>query len=195
MTENSIESGSAGTAAGERACAYRILRYTPNLVRDEWVNIGVLLFDPGTGERRLRLIEERDEYNRVRRLHPQADETLLRALRDDLEDRFQSVSANGSNGGTAHWQQLLGKWDDTLSNALQLAPQKGVFAADLDAELERLYADHVAMQRPASRVGAPGSRAQMRSYCSQVFRQAHHHQGCPENGICRRHRCRPGWRE
>src|SRR5712692_8105985 len=40
------------------------------------------------------------------------------------------------------------------------------------SELERLYADHVAMQRPASRVGAPGSRAQMRSYCSQVFRQA-----------------------
>src|SRR5229473_1288908 len=172
MIENSAESLSAGPSAGERACAYRILRYTPNLVRDEWVNIGVLLFDPGTGERRLRLIEEQEEYNRVRRLHPQADETLLRALRDDLEDRFQSVSANGSNGGTAHWQQLLGKWDDTLSNALQLAPQKGAFADDLDAELERLYADHVAMQRPASRVGAPGSRAQMRSYCSQVFRQA-----------------------
>src|SRR6266852_2472831 len=172
MNENSVESLSAVPSAGERACAYRIFRYTPNLVRDEWVNIGVLLFDPGTGERRLRLIEERDEYNRVRRLHPQADETLLRALRDDLEDRFQSVSANGSNGGTAHWQQLLGKWDDTLSNALQLAPQKGVFAADLDAELERLYSDHVALQRAPSRVGAPGSRAQMRSYCSQVFRQA-----------------------
>src|SRR6266851_3469172 len=155
MNENSVESLSAVPSAGERACAYRILRYTPNLVRDEWVNIGVLLFDPGTGERRLRLIEERDEYNRVRRLHPQADETLLRALRDDLEDRFQSSSANGSNGGIVNWQQLLGKWDDTLSNALQLAPQKGVFAADLDAELERLYADHVAMQRPASRVGAP----------------------------------------
>src|SRR5229473_3341439 len=172
MIENSAESLSAGPSAGERACAYRILRYTPNLVRDEWVNIGVLLFDPGTGERRLRLIEERDEYNRVRRLHPQADETLLRALRDDLEDRFQSESANGSNGGRANWQRLLGKWDDTLSNALHLAPQKGVFAADLDAELERLYSDHVALQRAPGRVGAPGSRAQMRSYCSQVFRQA-----------------------
>src|SRR5216683_3739907 len=172
MNENSVESASPGIPPGEKACAYRIHRYTPNLVRDEWVNIGVLLFDPGTGERRLRLIEERDEYNRVRRLHPQADEALLRALRDDLEDRFQSVSANGSNGGIVDWQQLLGKWDDTLSNALQLAPQKGVFAADLDAELERLYADHVAMQRAPSRVGAPGSRAQMRSYCSQVFRQA-----------------------
>src|SRR5258708_18111467 len=172
MNENIDKPQNAGPGPGERACAYRILRYSPNLVRDEWVNIGVLLFDPGTGERRLRLIEDQDEYNRVRRLHPQPDETLLRGLRDDLEDRFQSASANASNGASANCQQLLGKWDDTLSNALQLAPQKGVLAEDLDAELERLYADHVAMQRPASRAGAPGSRAQMRAYCSQVFRQA-----------------------
>jgi len=157
-------------APGEHACAYRILRYTPNLVRDEWVNIGVLVFDPQTGERRLRLMEEEEEYRRVRRIHPQADESLLRALRDDLEDRFQSVAASPSNSGD--WQFLLAKWDETLSNALQLAPQKGVFAADLDAELERLYADHVAVQRSATRVGAPGSRAQIRSYCSQVLRQA-----------------------
>src|SRR5258708_38281726 len=115
MNENSFESPGAGTSPGERACAYRTLRYAGNLVRDEWVNIGVLVFDPKTGERRLRLIEEQDEYNRVRRLHPQADETLLRALRDDLEDRFQSQAANGSNGGSGNPQQLLGKWDDTLS--------------------------------------------------------------------------------
>jgi hypothetical protein len=164
MNENSVESSGAGTLPGEASCAYRILRYTPSLVRDEWVNIGVLLFDSQTGERRMRLIEEEEEYRRVRRLHPLADESLLRALRDDLEDRFQSASAN--------WQELVAKWDNTLSNALQLAPQKGVFAADLDAELERLYSDHVAPQRAPGRVGAPGSRAQMRSYCSQVFRQA-----------------------
>src|SRR5258708_31707928 len=172
MNENVVEGGRGGKWRGEKGCAYRMLRYVPNLVRDEWVNVGVMLCEPGTGEGWLRLIEDQYEYNRVRRIHPQADETLLRALRDDLEDRFQSASANGSNGGNANWQQLLGKWDETLSNALQLAPQKGVFAADLDAELERLYADHVAMQRAPSRVGAPGSRAQMRSYCSQVFRQA-----------------------
>jgi len=118
----------------------------------------------------LRLIEEQDEFNRVRRLHPQADEALLRRLRDDLEDRIES--ANGKSGNRSDWQALLAKWDDTLSNALQLAQQKGTLAQDLDAELERLYNDHVALQRAPSRVGAPGSRAQMRSYCSQVFRQA-----------------------
>jgi Protein of unknown function (DUF3037) len=173
MTENPVES-----TQPERACAYRILRYTPNLVRDEWVNIGVLVYDPQSGERRLRLIEEEEEYARLRRLHPQADQSLLRALRDNLEDRFDSFrssrgpgsSSGGSNGSAL--QELLHKWDDTLSNALQLAPQKGVITDDLDVELERLYGDHVALPRVPSRVGAPGSRAQMRSYCSQVFRQA-----------------------
>ena len=172
MKESNINSGNAVPQA-ERPCAYRILRYTPNLVRDEWLNIGVLLFDPTSGERRLRLIEEQEEYNRVRRLHPGADEALLRALREDLEDRFQAASGNGNHGSAnIGWQALLAKWDETLSNALQLAPQKGTFAADLDVELERLYADHVAPQRSQPRVGAPGTRGQMRSYCSQVFRQA-----------------------
>ena len=172
MTETPVHQENTEPTGAERACAYRLLRYTPNLVRDEWVNIGVLLFDPQTGERRLRMIEEEEEYRRVRRLHPAADELLLRAIRDDLEDRFQSASVNGGTGLAGNWQKLLAKWDETLSNALQFAPQKGVFASDLDAELERLYSDHVAPLRAASRVGAPGSRAVVRSYCSQVFRQA-----------------------
>jgi hypothetical protein len=163
--------------SGARACAYRVLRYTPNLVRDEWLNIGVLVFDPQTGERRLRMIEEAVEFARVRRLHPQADEGLLRALRDDLENRFAGASELfGANGkgekASADWLRLLGKWNEILSNALQLAPQKGVYAEDLDAETERLYADHVAPQRAASRVGAPGSRNEIRAYCAQVFKQA-----------------------
>jgi len=162
----------------DKTLAYRVLRYTPNLVRDEWVNIGVLVFDPESGERRMRLIEEPEEYARVRRLHPRADEELLRALHDDLESRFSTATqlfhGNGSGNGqaSADWLKLLGKWDETLSNALQLAPLKGVHADDLDAETERLYADHVALERGAARVGAPGSRGAIRSYCAQVFKQA-----------------------
>ena len=44
---------------------YRLLRYTPNLIRDEWVNIGVLLEEANgreghtaTPRRAMRLIEE-----------------------------------------------------------------------------------------------------------------------------------------
>jgi len=170
MSERDAATQANNAPSEVRAFAYRILRYTPNLVRDEWVNIGVLVFAPETGERRLRLIEEQEELNRVRRLHPQADEALLLRLRDDLEDRFESSNGNGAIG--SDWQALLAKWDDTFSNALQLSPQKGTLAQDLDTELERLYDDHVAPQRAPNRVGAPGSRAQMRSYCQQVFRHA-----------------------
>lgn len=69
-------------------------------------------------------------------------------------------------------QKILRKCDETLSVALQIAPQKGVLADDLDAELERLYSDHVAVPRVYSRVGQPGNRATIRAYCAQVFRQA-----------------------
>jgi hypothetical protein len=69
-------------------------------------------------------------------------------------------------------QKLVENWNNTLSNGLQLAPQKGVYAEDLDAELERLYTEHVAPPRKAARVGAPGNRAMIRGYCGQVWKAA-----------------------
>jgi len=167
-----------GAIAEERddKFVYHILRYTSDLIRDEWVNIGVLVYDPGTAALRLRLIEEQDEFARIRRLQPAANEDTLREFRDHLEDRFTTFlkeagigNPRAANGAV---QTLVEKWNETLSNGVQLAPQKGVYAEDLDAELERLYTEHVAPPRAAVRVGAPGSRAVIRGYCSQVWRQA-----------------------
>jgi hypothetical protein len=153
----------------ERVLAYHLFRYVPDLVRDEWVNIGVLVFNPRTGARRLRLIEDQVEFTRIRRLHPSADEAVLRGLRDELQDRLDSWA---DKSPTMPLQDILSKCDATLSTGLQIAPQKGVLADDLDAELERLYTDHVAVPRAYSRVGQPGNRATIRAYCAQVFRQA-----------------------
>jgi hypothetical protein len=141
----------------------------------------VLLFDNRSGERRVRLIESEEEYRRVRRMVPRPDEALLRALRDELEIHFEVRKAAGSgresNGevslaGPAQLVQLS-EWEASLSNALQLSPQKGVYGRDLDSELERLYESHVAVPQPAGRTMVAGSRLNLRSYCSQVFKQAH----------------------
>src|SRR5438105_6860901 len=143
---------------------YHVLRYTSDLVRDEWVNIGVLLFDPLTGALRLRLVEEQDEYARIRRLQPAADEDVLRGFRDHLEDRFAAFLQNrqAEHGETLAVgdgvQRLMENWNNTLSNGLQVVPQKGVYADDLDIELERLYTEHVAPPRKVTRLGAPGNR-------------------------------------
>ena len=158
--------------------AYHVLRYASDLVRDEWLNIGVIVFDPLTGALRLRLVEEQDEYARIRRLQPAADEDVLRGFRDELEDRFSTYLRNrraemaDTPAVGEELQKLIESWNNTLSNGLQLAPQKGVHADDLDVELERLYTEHVAPPRKVIRVGAPGSRAMIRGYCSQVWKAA-----------------------
>lgn len=118
------------------AYRYRVLRYTPNLTRDEWVNIGVLLEEVSGSRREMRMIEEQAEIARVRRLHPNADEELLRALPAEFDARLRDTDEVVRN--------YLDKLDQTLSNALQFSSQKGVLAEDFDAELDRLYRNLVA---------------------------------------------------
>ena len=166
----------AANESNNHGFAYHILRYSSQLIRDEWVNIGVLLFDPVNGELRLRLVEGHDEFSRIRRLQPRADEEAIRQLRDHLEDRFQNYlnsqrreRDSPMTAGEA-LSEIIEKWNLSLSNGIQLAAQKGTYADDLDSELERLYAEQVAPHPPDKR--PTGSRAAMRSYCGQVFRQA-----------------------
>jgi hypothetical protein len=143
--------------------AYHVIRYIPNLIRDEWVNIGVVIHHPAAGKFRVRLIEEEAEYARVRRLHPAANETLLRGVGPMLED---SLSAH--RGDLVEW---IAKLDRTLSNAVQFSPQTGLLAEDLDTELDRLYASHVAppRARASASIGAE-SRSGIRAKANQVFR-------------------------
>ena len=144
--------------------SYRILRYTPNLVRDEWVNVGVLLEDPVRRRVRARLIEEPAELARVRRIHPSADEDLLRTLPRDFES--QIAAAGGEPGA------YVAKLDETLSNVLQLSPQKAVLAEDFEAELDRLYRDHVAPPRRARAGLFENTRAWIRTRINEVFRRS-----------------------
>ncbi len=142
--------------------SYRILRYLPNLVRDEWVNIGVLLYSPRGNRWRLRMISEAEEFGRVRKLHPLADEELLRGLQDALETQMPQEAEDVA--------LFIDRLDQTLSNVLQMSPQRGVLTADWEGEMERLYQDHVApvrWQREAGR--ALSTPAGIRHRLREVF--------------------------
>src|SRR5260370_39074005 len=131
------------SSVNDNKFVYHVLRYTPNLVRDEWVNIGVILFDPMTGALRLRLVEEQDEYARIRRLQPRADEDVLRAFRDHLDDRFAAFLRNRrAEQGTMlaageELQKRREDWNHTPSKRRELARPRGVYADDLDVRLGR----------------------------------------------------------
>jgi DUF3037 family protein len=142
---------------------YRILRYVPNLMRDEWMNIGVLLEDGPSGQRAIKLIEEDSEFARVRRLNPAMDDSLLRGLAGtfdaELRKPKEAVAA------------YLEKLDQTLSNAVQFGPVKGVFAEDFDAELDRLYQDQVAPPARARGGIIESTRAWIKARLNDVFRR------------------------
>jgi hypothetical protein len=149
---------------GRTTLSYRLLRYVPNLIRDEWLNIGVLLEDSDGTRRAMRVIEDDAEIARVRRLHPAADDALLRALPSEFDARFQKSGAEAI-------AKYLAKLDQTLSNALQLSPQKGVLSEDFDAELDRLYHDHVAPP-PRTRGGIlESTRGWIKARLNDVFRR------------------------
>src|SRR5271155_2574596 len=142
---------------------YRILRYMPNLLRDEWVNIGVLLQDTSGARQAMRLIEETGEFARVRRVHPDADEDFLHALAPEFDARLR--------GPAAEVAVYLQKLEQNLANVLQLSPQKALLAENFDAELDRLYREQV--RPPARRPGGllQNTRDWMRSKLNDVFRR------------------------
>jgi len=142
---------------------YRILRYVPNLMRDEWVNIGVLLEDGPGAQRAIKLIEEDSEFARVRRMNPAMDDSLLRGLAGTFEAELRKPNAAVA--------AYLEKLDQTLSNAVQFSPVKGVLAEDFDAELDRLYQDQVAPPARARGGIIESTRAWIKARLNDVFRR------------------------
>jgi hypothetical protein len=146
----------------ERACEFSLLRYTPNIVRGEFVNIGVLVHDPSA--RRLLPLRLLEDLRRVRRFHPWADLDALAALERQLA--AEAAGADDLGGYLARLQQY--------SNALEFTEPKAVLTADPDAELERLFDTYVAEPRYPTRVAAAveRSRAWIRAQLNAALRQA-----------------------
>jgi Protein of unknown function (DUF3037) len=143
--------------------AYHVVRYQPHLIRDEWVNIGVLLLDPSSGRVRQRWLEEPADLARLRKLHPSADEELLLRLPAEFDRQWAGAGGDGA--------AVLEKFDQTLSNALQLSPRKGLLASDLDAELERLFREQVEPPRETRRgVTEIRTRSDVRAQAADYFR-------------------------
>jgi hypothetical protein len=142
---------------------YRVLRYVPNLMRDEWVNIGVLLEHGPSSQRAIKLIEEDSEFARLRRLNPAMDDSLLRGL----AGTFDAELRKPNEAVTAYLEKL----DQTLSNAVQFGPVKGVLAEDFEAELDRLYQDQVAPPARARGGIIESTRAWIKARLNDVFRR------------------------
>ena len=124
--------------AGKHQCRFFLLRYAPDAIKNEFVNIGLVLLPPG-GAAEVRFTHD---WSRVRCLDPQADIDMLEALEADLRHKLREM--NGDH------EFLLRRLQDSFSNALQPSEFQGCLAespADEADELARLYLDRPRQRR------------------------------------------------
>ncbi len=173
-----------------KQCEFLLLRYLPDALTEEFVNIGVVLVESGTDTAgdiaasveahafspanagatpsgalapAVHLRFTRD-WRRVRCLDPLADVEMLEALEADLR---KALAHSG-----AERDKLLARLQDYCSNGIQLTTAKACLAADPAQELEslaRMYLERpLERGRPARESGRTRILGQMRDAFEQA---------------------------
>ncbi len=143
-----------GSGNVRRACEFRLLRYVPDAVRNEYVHIGVILREQGS-EAPAQVRFTRD-WRRVRCLDPEADTGLLEGMESELRMRFEA-EPDGN---------LMRLLSEALSLSVQMTEPKAYLAESLPAgmeELMRLYVEPPARERLQRLSGRAGIQAKMRT--------------------------------
>ncbi len=133
--QNTRGPGRPAPNIARRACAFQLLRYVPDAVRNEYVHIGVILREPGTNgsPERIQVRLTRD-WRRVRCLDPDADTAVLEGMESELRARLEQET-----GGP-----LMAILEESLSLGVQMTEARAYLAESLPAGLEelmRLYVD------------------------------------------------------
>jgi hypothetical protein len=143
-------------------CEFFLLRYVPDAVKDEFVNIGlVLLQRNGEGTEFAEVRFTRD-WRRVKCLDPEADLEMLRAMEGQIREELGEPRQRGA---------LLKRLEDSLSNTLQISVSKGCLTADPAQEIEslaRMYLESPRRRGMRAEAGRQAILGRMRSAFEQA---------------------------
>jgi hypothetical protein len=126
--------------AERKQLEFFLLRYVPDAVKDEFVNIGVVMVESGANGGGFAEVRFTRDWRRVRCLDPQADVEMLAALERDIRGQLTTTQDRAL---------LLKRLEESFSNVIQLSPVKGCLAEDPVAEIEAM----ASMYLEAAKVG------------------------------------------
>src|SRR5271157_5176194 len=142
--------------AAFRQCDFFLLRYVPDVVRGEFVNVGVVLLENAGGEvgsatgsgqapsagsgQAFTDVRFTRDWRRVRCLDPEVDVELLESYESELRRLLQSRAPEVINyrGPMSRREWLLALMQQSFSGALELAPMTAVLTESPAAELGKL---------------------------------------------------------
>lgn len=106
-----------------------LLRYVPDAVKDEFVNVGVVMLESGANGAGFADVQFTRDWRRLRCLDPQADVEMLEALERDIRVQLRE---------TREREVLLRKLDDSFSNLIQVSATKACLSEQPAKEMELL---------------------------------------------------------
>jgi Protein of unknown function (DUF3037) len=115
--------------AEKRQLEFFLLRYVPDAVKDEFVNIGLVMIEAsanGAGFADLRFTRD---WRRVLCLDPQADIEMLQALESEIRKQVVEVR---------NCESIMRVLNDSYSNLIQLSSTKGCLTLDPSQEIEKM---------------------------------------------------------
>lgn len=115
--------------AERKQLEFFLLRYVPNVAREEFVNIGLVMTEGGEDGRGFAGVHFTADWRRARCLDPNIDVEMLEALGREMERRLKDIQQRAL---------LLHEMMDSYSNTLQLSPIRQCVAENPAEELTDL---------------------------------------------------------
>ena len=148
--------------AGLRNLEFFLLRYVPDAVKGEFVNIGVVMFEPGANGEGFADVRFMKDWRKVRCFDPQADIEMLEAIERDIRGQLAEMGSR---------ELLFRKMEDSFSNIIQLSSPKKCLAEDREQEIAALASIYLETVKPRQRHLGPG-RQRILGQMRQAFEQA-----------------------
>ena len=144
-----------------KQCDFFLVRYVPDQLRNEFVNVGVLLRDAvESGQTMVRFTRD---WARVRCVDPDFDAAMLEGLESELREKLVEQGAQA--------QAMMRVLEDSFSNVIQITEPNGYLAESMIAgieELMRVYVEPRKKQSVARKSGRQEIHTKMRSQFERV---------------------------
>lgn len=145
-------------------CEFFLIRYVPDVVKGEFVNIGVLLRE-AVGEGARAEVRFTRDWTRVRCMDAEADIGLLEALEQEIAARLRTGTSPRDP------KAVLDVLQDTLSNSLQMTEAKATLAENMATEMElllRMYVEPIKVPKVRFKSGRAAIATAMRAEFEKV---------------------------
>jgi len=144
-------------------CEFFLIRYVPDVVKGEFVNIGVLLREaggdaPNPEKPDHAVVRFTRDWSRVKCMDADADIGLLEGLEGEIGARLRM--------GASDTKPVMQVLEDTLSNSVQITPVRACLAESMPAELEqlmRMYVEPLKVKAERKRTGRAAIAGDMRT--------------------------------